>query len=506
MVGVDVADEARSALLHVRVKGSDAAPLRGALVQALSRQPSGIESTTVATGAEGECLVPRAGLGRIVVSAADHETVSLAPPPVSVPLLEVVLGPGGFLTGVTRDARSALPVRARIVAWPSAQFPPTPDLVERGRRGDVSVAYAESGEDGVFRIEGLHPEVLYSIMAAAPATTERSVIALPAPLVHRAPGSLDLDLQLVPLFGLEVRIREETGVGLATGAQLRPPHIAPIQPLGIPGVRFVFQPTYALELAGLSDAPRYGEKGRHVYLFTTLGDRTAVGPLDWKLHPTGCSPLEAELWGLPVTDHLHVEELDLICPGPLGSLRIELRQSPGMEFPDPDSRASDRSVAFSGTLHLEGQAGRYVFDVASFPLQLQGLPYGTYRIWYTTPHSSLLVPSPDRPDEYVTIGPFESRWELDLAQMARLHVEVTRADGSPFAGRVSLMAYEGESIGPGWEGVGGFQFLDGPPHELWPLRPGPLSLHLQSPLPAESGLTTVHLEPGQVSRVRISVK
>ncbi len=458
------------------------------------------------TDFEGECSILRAGLERIVVSAENHETVSIAPPPESVPLLEVVLGPGGFLAGIARDARSGLPVRARIVAWPSSEFPPMPDLVERGRMGDASVAYVESGEDGGFRIEGLHPEVLHSIMAAAPANSERSMIALPAPLVHRMPGSLDLDLGLVPLFGLEVRIREEAGVGLARGAQLRPPRLAPIQPLGDSGVRYVFQPSYALELVGLSDAPRYSERGRHVYLFTTLEDRTAVGPLDWKLNPTGCSPQEAELWALPVRDHLHVEELDLICPGPLGSLKIDVRLSPEMELPGVDSRAPDRTVTFSGTVHLEGQAGRYAFDVASLPLHLQGVPYGTYRIWYTTHHSTLLVPSPERPDEYVAIGPLEARWELDLAQMARLQVEVVRADGSPFAGRVSLMAYEGESIGPGWEGVGGFQFLDGPPHELWPLRPGPLSLHLQSPAPAEAGFTTVHLEPGQVSRVRISVK
>lgn len=503
---VDVSGDPRPDTLRVRIRSFDGSSVPGALVQALPRGTSPESRPTIVTSSEGECSIPRAELERIVVSAAGHETVSLAPPPESVPLLEVVLGPGGFLAGFTREAGSNLPVRARIVAWPSGQGPPPADLVERGLRGDKGVAFTESGEDGTFRFEGLHPDLRYTVMAASPASAERAVIALPAPIASQVPGSEGLYLDLVPLFGLEVRLREGMGAGLATGARLRPHHLNPIQPLGVDGARYVFQPSYALDLVGLLGAPRYGDRGRHVYLFTTPVDRPAIGPLDWTLHPTGCNAMEAAFWAPPVTEHLHVEELDLACPGPLGDLKVDVLSATTNNSPGPDSQAPLRTGRLSGTVYLEGQAGRYAFDVFSLPLHLQGLAFGTYRIWYSSRVSSLLVPSPGRPDEYVTIGPTEARWELDLSDAGGLRFECLRPDGSRYAGRIHVMLLEGESIGPGWEGPMGYHSLDGPPHDLWPLRPGPVTFVLESPLPAESGFTTVHLVAGQVTRVSVTVK
>lgn len=214
------ADEPGDDMFRVRVRGSEGELLSGALVQVAPSRESGETAPTIVTDSVGECRVPRADLGRIVVSAPFHATASLAPPSDSVSLLEVALGPGQVLAGVTQDARTAQPVRARIVDWPTGQVPPPPNLVVGGMRGDRNVAYVESDEDGAFRIEGLHPGMLYSVMAAAPATGERSVLALPKPIAHRSPGAEALDLGLVPLFGLEVRTREESGVGLATGAKL----------------------------------------------------------------------------------------------------------------------------------------------------------------------------------------------------------------------------------------------------------------------------------------------
>src|SRR5690606_25654856 len=118
--------------------------------------------------------------------------------------------------------------------------------------------------------------------------------------------------------------------------------------------------------------------------------------------------------------------------------RIDVQPSTGLDSHGQDSQTPDGTLPFSGTLYLEGQAGRYVFDVSSLPLHVQGVPYGTYKIWYGSRASPLLIPSPGQPDEFVLIGPDEARWELDLSATARLRIEIVRPDGSLYAGRISL--------------------------------------------------------------------
>lgn len=496
-------------LLTVIVLDTRRVPLPSARVQVFAGGGKAEERARAETDDSGSCAVPRSDCVRVVVSAAGHETASLGMPPPEQDSLEVMLPAGASISGRVLDGRTGGPVAARVVGWPDRLVPPPPDLVERGLRGDAGVLFAESRDDGNFALLGVRRGESYTLMAARPSLDGGPALALPAPVSGRLAGAVDLQLELQPLYGMEVRLRDRNAGRLTLDPRRQMPARDPGEALQVTGATYLYQPSFALELAGLDDAPRYGTPGTYLYLFTASSGTAAVGPMAWSLQLPEWKVAAEQFWIPPVTNTLHVEEVIYSGPAQSGSVAVNVKAPAEAGLETDSGEPSSSSTLPSGVIFLSGEAGLFKYVVSTKqrgPLVLSGLPYGRYGILFGATSSAFQYPAPDAPEEFVTVGARPAEWRLDLSASASVRLEVLRPDGNAYSGRITLLRLEGLAESEGQSLPGGFETLDGPPFELFPLPPGPWMMRLVSPSSATpGGWLTAKLERGRRTVLQLTL-
>lgn len=342
----------------------------------------------------------------------------LIDPARSPPLVQ--LRPSGLIRGlVLRDGH---PVGgARVLLWPSGTMPPT-----AGGRLAPTAKIVESDALGYFEARQLDPTLGYSCIAGS----DRFGAWPPR---HDVPcGTLDVELELKPVFGVNVILIESDGAPLRVDPALKPDGIPFTCP---PGTVLLPYPNPLLALAevrGLPDRARVDARG---ILCTTEADRTEAGPFSFTARAPGYEATVEEVWALPFDQGSLAEHRIRLASqnAPAGKVKIEIT---GAEhWPETTSTSAE--------LHLwrDGRSMRFATDNLSSAWGLLEIPYGDYEVRLLMADAANVFPADGAFSR--SIRSTESTWDFDLSSLSVLSLTVSNPDGTCYSGPLSLTLLEG---------------------------------------------------------------
>jgi len=439
----------------------DAGPAAGAAGGAsgggsAARVPGGAGPARAQTGAGGERRSP--------AEDGEHSGTAALRGRVVLPDGSAA-GPGLFVLATPGRTDPALSVVAARMATP-------------GERG-----CALTERDGSFEIRGLDPGQTCALIigGAGWVGTQRQWLARPGQPAGR--------YEVRRLYGALITLKEPGGAPLrlhgdllgqrAGRASLRVQDVLPLTGVAPSAVLAGVDPA-------LLDAP---DLGRRLLLFTAALDAREIGPIVYRADLPGYDPLERELQARRIEQGLaeYAFELRPSVPG-FGSLVITLVgwSGPCAPFAGPDGQGA--------LLHLRSELGALAtFGLGTIEggrIEVEGLPYGTWRCALGANQQPVNSRRGATPEEEVVIGPVPASYVVDLSTRATIEIEILTRSGAPYSERAAVIFADQQTIGRGSRAA----HFRAPPYRLDGLEPG--LYHVALEIPFKAGTSAEH--PRQV--------
>lgn len=415
------------------------------------------------TDPAGGCTLddtPRAS-GELVVSHPDYQVARRDWPRGDEHELLLILKRGSAIEGRVFEADGITPaagvdVMALVQSNGHARI--RWQDVSRCQRSDPRACTAKSDANGNFRIDRLHADWTYKVVAAG-----YGRVAL-APVEGVAPGGPPISLTLVEVYAAWLQLTDADSGVVLRGGSLRALQDADCEILDDDAVRL---PLELGRWAGLPDeCPAEFDPVSPVLVFRSTQAKPRIGPIQYFVDVPGYpAAWIKDLWATPIREK-QVADRRVVTrdgSGGTGTLRIRLENwSARRTFP-PDASIG-RLV-----LHAERRDERsrdYAVDIAassSGTIELVAVPCATYRAVFRARYGFHTQPSNDgemivevcgaRGEVHLDVGALgcatiELARAPDVAPCSQFSAELFReeADGTLRAAKSSIDAHDSDDL------------------------------------------------------------
>jgi len=427
-------EDEHGAILVLTVVDEDRRALTAASV---CRETEDEASPLGTTDASGRLEVPRNRIpdGWISASLGGYPPQVIPVPPESTEAAEIVLRPGGAIEGRVRwPDGSAVGAGYIVYTVPGRTDEDTFRKALRGCvRPDIRVARTDG--NGEFRVDGLEPTSPVRVFAGGTGGWMASAVT--------AESGTTLDLEVDPMYGARVHLREDDGGALQTSRKLRgfsmswwsvDPRAEPCN-YGRGGtLRALIHPDW------MDGVWRYVGDDHRLLLFRSESRVDSVGPVYFSVSIPGYATKQISLY----PSRLDGAVLDVnvgLHPIAEGWGRLEVYVDGALESSLPVGRRQSGKVLGAikmKDIHKGGVLSAAVTYPIDKPIRIDGLPFGFYEVYFLSEIGGTRVPELGSP-LFVNVGFEPAECHLLLSGYGGVDIEVLARDGTPYEGPATFM-------------------------------------------------------------------
>lgn len=400
--------------------------------------------------------------------------------------LRIVMSLGGSISGTVHPPEGGLLEDCWVVAFQSSRELKAADA-PMIMGGDPRFHVANVESSGSFKIEGLDPQLEYSVLAAGAGYTTRKRV----PPIQ--PSQVDIDLFVLPIFGVLVELVEADGTPITKDLELNS------YPAGNfstreKSVSYLPPESLAAYLAGVRiEKLDLGGGSREVFLFTAEDERDEVGPVVHLIRVPGYEALRAEVTVPRLTGSISLQTLQLVSnTATRGRLQIKFDG-----FSVEGEGDYPHSLLPVGTVYLRRDNEEvYQVNVGHFSNEvkaIEGLPAGLYEAWFTTSNRYFRYPRLTEETITLEVGLTPERLIIPIHELGTIEVVFHSGEGDlgvDAAGSMSCLVRPLEWLGDNNSGGQmGFvpMIFESPPYLVEGLPPGRYLVKLLRPFTATLG-------------------
>ncbi len=344
--------------------------------------------------------------------------------PMHVETATVVLERLAGITGTVRLPDGSVPSEAfYVIAYPD-KCPPLCEEIARPAEAK-SFRCATTDSAGYFSITGLDPNRQYSLSGAGRG------YALEKPLEHVAPGSRDLQLTALPLYGIRVLITDDEGQPLKLSPNLFSNQGGGFDLLDSSAKEVNFANELVLAKIDGVDCIENEDRDSFCLLYTSKLEKANVGPIAVTIERPGYKGRIESVRAPRLMDALALRTIQLAPdPSATGTVTIQLK-------------LAGPAIAATGGVSLKGTKARSdIFlklpRISAEPNTIEGVPCDEYTCVVRLFEGMLRIRETETgaPLRLGVLPNQTATLEVDLAKQSRINVILRDELGLSYEGRV----------------------------------------------------------------------